>query len=124
MKKFLAVSGLLAIYLVFCGYTLSSTVVKSMSDKIYIISLDVKKAGNKVSPNLDKNFDRMVFYKIVSYNDPNPKNATECTVEVRVPAMYDAQFNKALTKNYTNCTITKVESIPVPTPTALAQQGI
>jgi hypothetical protein len=110
---------LAVLYLIFCGFALQSTDKASQSDIILIVTVNVQNAGGIIKPAVDKNFDKMVLTKAVSYNNPDPRLATQCTMQLRIPAKYKTTVLNAIKNNYPNCTLVEVKTIPVPTPTAI-----
>jgi hypothetical protein len=117
MKKNLVLSA--AMYLIFCGFALQSTDTPSQGDIILIVTVNVQNAAGVIKPAVDKNFDKMVLTKIVSYNNSNPHLATQCTMELRIPAKYKTAILNAIKSNYPNCVVVDVKTLPVPTPTVI-----
>jgi hypothetical protein len=119
MKK--VIFGILCLYLFICGFALSSADQPASNDVIMYITVNVNNTNGTITPAVDNNFNKMCFSEVINYNNTNPKKATQCTIEIRVPAVDQTAVVNAISTGYTNCTITSVTTIPVPTPTAIAQ---
>jgi hypothetical protein len=119
MKK--VIFGMLFLYLFICGFALTSADQPSSSNVIMYITVNINNINGTVSPAVDNNFNKMCFSEVISYNNSDPKKTTRCTIEIRVPAIDRTAVVNAISTSYTNCTITSVTTLPVPTPTVVAQ---